>query len=88
MEEVSAAACCFRAAAVCDSRRLVGDSDSFVVCVGVAGGLEPALLGDVVIGSGLIAHGFGQLRAEGFVATPTEPPFLGRVNRLFRSKVE
>jgi len=54
-----------------------------VVCVGVAGGLEPALLGDVVIGSGLIAHGFGQLSAEGFVATPTEPPRPdGRSNPL------
>jgi len=54
-----------------------------VVCLGVAGGLEPALLGDVVIGSGLISYGFGQLRAEGFVATPTEPPRAdGRSNPL------
>ena len=58
-------------------------SPGAVVCVGVAGGLAPALVGDVVIGSGLISYGYGHLDAEGFTPKPTEPPRPGgRTNPL------
>ena len=54
-----------------------------VVCVGVAGGLEPALVGDIVIGSGMVSYGYGDLDARGFTVKPTEPPRPdGRTNPL------
>ena len=58
-------------------------SPDAVVCLGVAGGLAPALVGDVVIGSGLISYGYGHLDADGFTPKPTEPPRPGgRTNPL------
>ena len=54
-----------------------------VICVGVAGGLDPAFVGDVVLGTGLIQYGYGSLDADGFTPTTTEPPrAAGRTNPL------
>jgi adenosylhomocysteine nucleosidase len=43
-----------------------------VLCTGVAGGLPPAITGDIVIGSAVISLGHGDLSADGFTPTPTE----------------
>ena len=54
-----------------------------VVCTGVAGGLPPAMTGDVVIGSAVISLGHADLTASGLTPKPTEPPRPDGPNPLF-----
>jgi adenosylhomocysteine nucleosidase len=72
-------------AAACTAVLLDAFEPTAVLCTGVAGGLSPALVGDVVIGSATISLGHGQLTVEGLTPTPTEPPLQERQNPLLFS---